>query len=139
MDSASLVIEQKEYILLKRFINLSTYQKDRTLLKNLERLSSELETAQIFSEDKMPTNVVRINSIVTITSKDNHQNTFQLVLPVEDNSDQGKVSLFTNLGTALIGQTEGNEVIIDSIANNTTFRITTVIQRHKNIGLDMVL
>jgi regulator of nucleoside diphosphate kinase len=139
MDSASLVIEKKEYILLKRLINLSGYYKDRTLLKNLEKLSSKLETAQIYSEDEMPNNVVRINSIVTINSKDNHQENFQLVLPAKDNSNQSNVSLFTHLGAALIGQMEGNEITVDYASNKKTLLITKVSQQNKNISLDMVL
>jgi regulator of nucleoside diphosphate kinase len=139
MDSASLVVEKKEYILLKRFINISGYYKDRALLKNLKKLSSELETAQIYSEDEMPKNVVRINSIVTTTSKDNHKETFQLVMPVKDNSNLSNVSLFTHLGVALIGQTEGNEIIVDYVSNTKTLIITKVSRQNKNISLNMVL
>ena len=139
MDSLSLVIEQKEYLLLKRFINLSGYHKDKILLKNLARLSSDLEIAQIYPAIDMPKNVVRINSIVTITSKDIDVKTFQLVLPSEDKSDQRNVSLLTHLGAAVIGQMEGSTITLDHPSSIKKFKITKVNQQNKNISLDMVL
>ncbi len=139
MDSGNLVFEKKEYILLKRLINLSSFYKDKSLQKNLEKLASELETAHIHSEDEMPKNVVRINSIVTIASKEDYQKSFQLTLPSEDNSNQSKVSVFTHLGAALIGQIEGNTITLDYVSNKKNFRILNVTQQNKNISLDMVL
>lgn len=139
MNSENLVFEKKEYILLKRFINLSGYHKNKTLLKNLDKLSSDLEKAQIYSDVEMPKNVVRINSIVTITSKDYHEESFQLRLPAEDKLDQSNVSLLTPLGTALIGQKEGNMITVDYVSNKKTLIITKVNQQNKNISIDMVL
>lgn len=139
MDSGTLVIEKKEYILIKRLIYLSNFYKDKSLQKTLGKLSCELETAHIYSENEMPKNVVRINSIVTLTSKENYQKGFQLVLSSEDISDQGKVSIFTPLEAALIGQTEGNQITLDYESNEQTFEITKIYQYNKNISLYMVL
>ena len=139
MDSSSLVIEQKEYLLLKRFINLSSYHKDKILLKNLARLSHDLEMAHIYPDIEMPNNVVRINSIVTLSSKYFDMKTFQLVLPAQDKLDHMNVSILTHLGAALIGQTEGSTITLEHLSSLKKVKITEVIQQNKNISLDMVL
>lgn len=64
---------------------------------------------------------------------------FQLVLPVEDNSEQTKVSLISHLGAAIIGQQEGNEITVDYLSYRKVFTIKKVSQQHKIISLDIVL
>mgnify|MGYP000347880173 CR=1 FL=1 len=54
MKYGSLVIEKKEYVLLKRLMNLSGYYKDETFRKSVEKLVHELKSAHIIDDDEMP-------------------------------------------------------------------------------------
>ena len=139
MESSNLVFEKKEYLLLKRLINLSVYVNDETSLNTLEKLSSSLEKAQINHDLDMPKNVVRINSMVTLSFMDLHVSTLQLVMPSENQSGQNKVSIVTLLGAALIGQREGTTISLKDSTRIMKFKIIKVNQVNKNISLDMIL
>lgn len=139
MESSNLVFEKKEYLLLKRLINLSVYVNDETSLNTLEKLSSSLEKAQINHDLDMPKNVVRINSMVTLSFMDLHVSTLQLVMPSENQSGQNKVSIVTLLGAALIGQREGTTITLKDSTRIMKFKIIKVNQVNKNISLDMIL
>ena len=139
MESSNLVFEKKEYLLLKRLINLSVYVNNETSLSTLEKLSRSLEKAQINHDLDMPKNVVRINSMVTLSFMDLHVSTLQLVMPSENQSGQNKVSIVTLLGAALIGQKEGTTISLKDSTRIMKFKIIKVNQVNKNISLDMIL
>jgi len=139
MNTENLIVEKKEFILLKRFITLSSYHRAKTLLRHLKELSSNLETACVYSEDEIPKNVVRINSIVTVSTKRGGKKDFQLVLPSKENSSQNKISLLSCLGAAIIGKIEGSTITLDTPSNKKILRIEKVSQQNKNISLDILL
>ena len=70
MNSNNLIVEKREYVFLKRLLNLSGYSNDNSVKKSLEKLSSELQLALIVDELDMPRGVIRFNSLVTIESSD---------------------------------------------------------------------
>ena len=59
MKYGNLVIEKKEYVVLKRLMNLSGYYKDDTLRKSVQKIVGELETAIIRDESEMYEDVIR--------------------------------------------------------------------------------
>ena len=81
MKYNTIVIEKKEYVLLKRYMNLSGYYKDDTFRKSVKKLVGELDSAKIADENDMPDDVIRFNTTVTIVSKTGWRKKFQLVLP----------------------------------------------------------
>lgn len=73
-------------------------------------LLEELSRAIIVSADEAPRRFVRLNSLVSF--EDTHSGTVrevQLVSPVEADVDQGRISVLTPVGAALIGLTRGAE------------------------------
>ncbi|MDC6405716.1 MULTISPECIES: transcription elongation factor GreAB [Maribacter] len=139
MGKNVLIVEQKEYVLIKRAINLSIFIQDMTLKAILERYSVALETAKIISESDMPKNIIRINSKVTIEYPDGKLETFQLALPSELGINQNKLSIFTDKGALVFGRMEGISINSTSMQTSERFIIKEVRQRSNNIGLDMVL
>lgn len=139
MKYGNLVIEKKEYVLLKRLMNLSGYYKDETFRKSVKKLVSELESAQIVDDDEMPDDVVRFNSVITIGSKDGWQRRFKLVLPTESNIKEDRVSITTPMGAAVIGYSVGDTLIWEFPSGIKELTIEKVSQEKKNINLDMVL
>tara|TARA_B100001146_G_C16198143_1_gene442753 strand:+ start:3923 stop:4378 length:456 start_codon:yes stop_codon:yes gene_type:complete len=110
MNSNNLIVEKREYVFLKRLLNLSGYSNDNSVKKSLEKLSSELQLALIVDELDMPRGVIRFNSLVTIESSDGWQRKIQLVIPSERNFELGKISVLTPMGAALFGYPEGSTV-----------------------------
>ena len=139
MKYGGLVIEKKEYVLLKRLMNLSGFYKDDTLRKSVIKLSGELETAQIQDETDMPRDVVRLNSELKVRSKVGWQKTFQLVLPKESNLEQDRISITTPMGAAVIGYAEGDSIKWDFPTGEQQLTIEKVVQKKSHINLDMVL
>lgn len=139
MKREGLIIEKKEYVLLKRYINISNFYKDEALRNVFKHLSYALESALVCSENQMPKNSVRLNSIVTIVSSDGITETFQLVLPSEMTSDKTKMALFSPKGIAVIGRKEGDIVELVLANKKLGYSIANVKQENKNISLDMVI
>lgn len=75
-----------------------------------DQLMTELERARVVSQDKMPDDVVRMGSTVSFTTADGFNRTFRLVYPGEANISEGKVSVLTPIGAALIGLSEGQSI-----------------------------
>ncbi|SEK97634.1 regulator of nucleoside diphosphate kinase [Maribacter orientalis] len=139
MKHGNLIIEKKEYVLLKRLMNLSGYYKDETLRKSVKKLLGELESAKIVEDAKMPADVVRFNSVITIGSKEGWHKTFQLVLPTESNIKEDKISITTPMGAAVIGYAEGDTIIWEFPNGVKELTIEKINHEKKHINLDMVL
>jgi len=103
MKYGSLVLEKKEYVYIKRILNISGYVGDHEIQKSLRKFTEELKTARIVDEEDMPIDVVRINSIVTVTSDNKWEKTIQIVQPSEKDIKNNKVSILTPMGAALFG------------------------------------
>jgi len=138
MKYGGLVIEKKEYVLLKRFMNLSGYYKDKTLRKSVEKLVGELESAQIYDEADMPEDVIRFNTTINITSENGWTKKFKLVLPTESDVNSSKISILTPMGAAVIGYAQGDTLIWDFPAGEQRLRIELVEQEHKYIDIDSI-
>lgn len=63
-----------------------------------------------------------------------NERTFQLVFPEEVNPDQGKVSLASPLGKALLGKVEGDEVQLKFGGEEQEYEIIDVITIHDNLN-----
>ncbi len=75
-----------------------------------EELLAEMERAKIKPLSRIPANVVRMGSTVTFRSGDGEVKTVTLVYPGKADIAEGKVSILTPVGAALIGLREGQSV-----------------------------
>jgi regulator of nucleoside diphosphate kinase len=106
----------------QRSIYISAFDKKRLLAlidaeisgrgrldDSLQNLKSELEKGIVVEPDKMPPNVVTMNSTVLFRDmEDNEEMTYTLVFPAHADMDQSKLSILAPIGTALIGYREGS-------------------------------
>lgn len=106
MKYGSLILEKKEYVYLKRILNISGYAEDFETRKAEERLLNELKSAMIVDELDMPEDVVRFNSLVTVSSSKGWKKSLQLVIPSEKDLKCDKISILTPIGSALLGYSE---------------------------------
>ncbi len=83
-------------------------RKDREYLEHLEE---ELDRAVLIPSEKVPGNVVTMNSRMRIKDLDSEKEMLiQLVFPSEADFERGKISILAPIGTALIGYRAGDTV-----------------------------
>ena len=71
MKYGSLIIEKKEYVLLKRILNISSYAKDFDTQRAIKCLNDNLKNAQILDEEDVPKDVIRFNSNILVEFNEN--------------------------------------------------------------------
>jgi regulator of nucleoside diphosphate kinase len=103
MKYKHLILEKKEYVYLKRILNISEFTSDTATKKSLLRLTEELTTALVVDEQDMPADIIRFNSIVSIETTTRWKQEIQLVTPVEGDVSLKKISILKPMGAALIG------------------------------------
>ncbi len=77
----------------------------------------------------MPVDVVRLNSIVTVTSENNWEKTIQIVQPSEKDIKNSKISILTPMGAALFGYSVNDVVQWDFPTGKKELKITEVTQQ----------
>jgi regulator of nucleoside diphosphate kinase len=73
-------------------------------------LLTELERAKIIPHHLMPEKVVRMGSTLEYAADDSQRRQVTLVYPGDADIAQGKISILTPIGTALIGLSEGQSI-----------------------------
>mgnify|MGYP001945304523 CR=1 FL=1 len=113
-----------------RLLGLANALEDRDPIL-ADTMITELERARVVEDKAVPETVVRMGSTLTYTADDGAPSTVTLVYPGEADIAEGKVSVTTPVGTALIGLPLGQS--IDWTARNgRTHRLTvTDIQQPK--------
>ncbi|WP_306014175.1 MULTISPECIES: GreA/GreB family elongation factor [unclassified Allomuricauda] len=139
MKYGSLLIEKREYVLLKRLLNLSGYHKDNAWRKSVKKLMDELEGAKILDEDKMPDDVIRFNSNVTIVSETGWHKKFKLVLPAKSDVRNNCISILTPMGAAVMGYANGDSIVWEFPSGSQRLTIEDIEQENESLNLNMVL
>lgn len=137
MKYGSLIVEKKEYVYLKRILNISGYVEDFQTQKSLIRLGEELKNALIVDENDIPKDIVRFTSHVTVRSEIGWEKTMQIVIPAEKDAKNDKISVLTPMGAALFGYAEGDSMIWDFPAGKQRLTIVSVAQM-ENQKMDVV-
>jgi regulator of nucleoside diphosphate kinase len=88
-------------------------------------LLGELERAEVLPETAMPTDVVRIDSIIAFEVDDGRRLKVQLVLPENADINAGRISVLTPVGAALIGLSPGQSM--EWSGNDGKERLLTVL------------
>jgi len=138
MKYGNLILEKKEYVFLKRLLNVSGYYKDENTKTSLKKLSGELTSAIIYDNEQMPADVIRFNSMVSVTSG-TWQSKFQLVVPTARDISANKISILAPMGSAVMGYAEGDSVIWNFPNGKKELTIVKVTQTERLIDIDVVL
>ncbi|GMV35375.1 MAG: nucleoside diphosphate kinase regulator [Chloroflexi bacterium] len=75
----------------------------------LEKLQVEIRRAVVVSPQDIPSDVITMNSIVSLKDMDTgEEETYTLVFPEDSNLEQGKISVLAPIGTAMLGYKVGD-------------------------------
>jgi regulator of nucleoside diphosphate kinase len=108
MPKRKIVITRNDYEYLKELLS-SGFTQAISPSDFLESLEAELELAEIVDPERVPKNVVTMNSTVKLRDLDtNELETYTLVFPDEADIANYKLSVLAPVGTAILGQRVGD-------------------------------
>lgn len=132
MKYGKLIVETREYELIKRILSMSHYA-DNTSRASLSKLKQELEQAERLEEEEMPLDVIRFNSMVTIKTPFNIERPYQLVTPEKSDIARQKISILAPMGSALFGYAKGDEISWQFPTGLSSIKILDVVQQEKDL------
>jgi regulator of nucleoside diphosphate kinase len=104
MIKPKIIVSNEDYDGIQAMLEKEDFMPSHDLL------IGELDRAKIVPNNKLPINVVRMNSTVTFTMQSTHK-TFSLTLVYpRDVKESGTLSILTPVGSALIGLSIGQEI-----------------------------
>ncbi|MBN1118984.1 MAG: GreA/GreB family elongation factor [Bacteroidales bacterium] len=109
-----IVITELDYIRLSKLIGTARMEKS-VELKNLEVLANEIKRAKKINSKKITPEFVTMNSVVKVFNKKTKQTmTVKIVYPKEADFKKSYVSVFSPLGSALLGYKVGDSVLFEA-------------------------
>jgi len=125
-----IYITQNDYAKLKKLINEKTPQDeyDRILLV-------ELEKAKIVAAEKIPSDVITINSQVEfIDLNSNNKLTYFIVFPAEADIKQNKISILSPIGCALLGYKIGDTIELTTPGGQKKLKVEKILHQPEAEG-----
>lgn len=102
---------------------------------NLTPLSDELDRAKVLKPEKMPADVVTMNSIVKLEYVSNQKTMeVQIVYPHEADSTKRKFSIFAPMATALLGYKIGDIISLKIPSGTAEVRIIEIVYQPEASG-----
>jgi regulator of nucleoside diphosphate kinase len=127
MEARDIYITDSDLIRLKELVQgrITLPKWDRQSLDNLQ---GELDRAHIVEPTAVPTDVVTMDSRVSLTDVEtNEEQTYTIVFPSGANLEQRKISVLAPIGTALLGYRVGDTVEWDVPGGVRRLRINEVL------------
>lgn len=128
MKYEKVVVDKKELEILKNLVSAIQNEKSKTYRLSFEKLMEEIKKAIVLDSSKMPLDVIRLNSFVTIKTGSGIVKEFQIVTPEKSDLSQNKLSVMAPMGLALFGYAESDEVVWEFPSGLNTILITKVEQ-----------
>lgn len=121
-DNIPVVIREDDYHLIMEL--LQGQQEDTAGMSLLH----EMNRAIIVKKEAFPVHAVRLNSRVSIENTETRaQKDFTVVLPEKADIKQGRISILSPMGAALIGFRKGEEVVWQMPGGMKRIRILEVV------------
>ncbi|QIQ20902.1 nucleoside diphosphate kinase regulator [Zophobihabitans entericus] len=102
----SIMVSGLDYNRLMNLIDSVANQN----LPSVETLEMELERAEVIDSDKMPANIITMNSTAVVTDSKGTERRLTLVYPRDANFDEGKISILAPVGVAILGLSVGQSI-----------------------------
>ena len=126
MTHRTILITHSDMHRLRRLLEsaLNLLRRDRPYLETLEQ---ELSDAQVVPTERIPQDVVALNSRVRIRDlKTGKQAVYKLVFPRDSHAGQDRLSVLAPIGTAILGRRVGDVVECNVPAGSRKLKIEGV-------------
>jgi regulator of nucleoside diphosphate kinase len=135
MSKRDLVISEFDRVRLEELIEKLTGQNDKHSWPNGEKLSDKLTSAKVVAPTQIPADVITIDSIVRVLDLETkRESVHNLVLPSGSNPLEGRISVMSSLGIALLGCRIGDEIEWQTPTGLKLQRIVGVIYQPEAAG-----
>lgn len=95
---------------------------------DLSRLRTELDNARVVAPDEIPGDVITMNSKARLLDLDDREEmTFTLVFPENASIEHDRISVVAPIGTAMLGQREGDEFEWEVPAGRVRLKVVKVL------------
>ena len=132
MDAKNIYITGYDRERLERLLE---QPEDEELVGYLEDLRTELDRAVVIESEKIPPDVITMNSSVSLVDVDTaEEEVFTLVFPKDADADSGRISVMAPLGTAMLGYRVGDVFEWDVPMGRKRWRVATVIYQPEAAG-----
>ncbi len=111
MKYGNIIIEKKEYTMLKEIIAMARNKTDETYKVSLDKLLNELKVAKVVPDGKVPADVVRFNSVVTILDPYRNIRSYEIVKPERSSVRDNRISVLAPMGLALFGYAVDDDIM----------------------------
>ncbi|ALC15831.1 GreA/GreB family elongation factor [Desulfuromonas soudanensis] len=134
MKERTIYITEPDFVKLEDLLDgmKRTRFRDRDDLTSLEE---ELDKCKVVAQREVPPDVVTINSRVRFRDMDTDQEMIvTLVFPSNANFSEGRISVTSQIGTALLGYAVGDIIEWEVRAGTKTIRIEEIIYQPEAAG-----
>lgn len=119
---------------LKEIID-AELKSSHMLDKSMKKLDEEINNAHVVDTDKIPRDVITMNSRVVLHLNDEDKDIeASLVYPEDADWSAGKLSILSPIGTAILGYREGDSVEWEVPSGKTEIKIKKVIYQPEASG-----
>ena len=131
MDNKRIIINSRDYAKLRQLIATNPSQENQ-YIKNLDH---ELSNATLLDPDKIPPDVITMNTRVCFSEADESEDfIYTIVYPEDADIEQGKISVLAPIGTALLGYRTGDKVSWKVPAGVKTFIVKKILYQPESEG-----
>lgn len=103
---------------------------------SLRELEQELQRAKVVKPEKIPANVITMNSRVKIKNIDNDkESVYQVVFPNDVDIEDGKISVLAPIGTALLGYKVGDTITWKVPSGDKSFFVEQMLYQPEASGV----
>jgi regulator of nucleoside diphosphate kinase len=134
MSTRMLYITEKDHRVLEEYIDRAK-RADRNGRDTFARLEDELDCCCIVSPQEVPPNVITLNTKVRFRYVNTGQEiTATLVFPHSANLAEGRISVDSPIGTAILGYAAGDVIERQVLAGTKTIQIEEILYQPEAAG-----
>ncbi len=131
MNRKKIIVNSRDYTKLTGLISIKPGSSD----SEYRELSEELKNAVLIEPEKMPPDVITMNSKVRFKDiEESEDYIFSLVYPEDADTSKGKLSILAPIGIALLGYRVGDEVKWKVPAGEKTFLVEEILYQPEANG-----
>ncbi len=109
------------------------YENNQTPDKAVKKLEGELRRAKVVDSQKIPSDVITLNSKALLNLNDEDVEV-SLVYPEDADLSAMKLSIFSPIGTAILGYREGNTVSWEVPSGTSEIHIKKILYQPESAG-----
>ena len=128
MKYGGLIVEKKEYEIVKKIILKNLNEGDPIQKTAIIKLLSELKEAKLMNSADIPSDIIRLHSIVTFVIGDLFEKKFKIVSPDQSDISENRLSILSPMGLALFGYSKDDVVEWQFQSGPSNIRIIEVEQ-----------